>query len=347
MKLLIVTQKVDRYDPILGFFHRWIAEFAKHASLVNVLCLEVGEHALPKNVTLHSLGKDQGRPKIIWLWRLLRCAIEKRTDYEAVFVHMNPEYVVYAGWLWRLLQKPITLWYTHKSVTWMLRIAEKFVSQIATASVESCCIESDKISVVGHGIDTDLFTPRQRGQSDCLRLISVGRFSRTKGYDLLVEAVDLLRCRLRVRLTLVGGPITDDDREYEREVRELIKTKQLEGDVSLLGPQVQEAVVERLAGSDLFVHASETGSIDKVVLEALAMGLPVVSTSEAFSNMLSGIAHDLVPRQRTPGAIAACVERIAAQGPPTIQFLERSRTLIERAHSLPRLIQRLSNMLHS
>lgn len=30
MRLLIITQKVDENDAILGFFHGWIAEFAKH-----------------------------------------------------------------------------------------------------------------------------------------------------------------------------------------------------------------------------------------------------------------------------------------------------------------------------
>ena len=59
MKLLIVTQAIDSEHPILGFFHRWVEEFAKHCEHVHVICLQAGKHSLPANVTVHSLGKER------------------------------------------------------------------------------------------------------------------------------------------------------------------------------------------------------------------------------------------------------------------------------------------------
>ena len=59
MKLLILTQKVDKNDPILGFFHRWVEEFARHCEQVTVIALGVGEYDLPQNVRVFSLGKEQ------------------------------------------------------------------------------------------------------------------------------------------------------------------------------------------------------------------------------------------------------------------------------------------------
>ncbi len=50
MKLLILTQKVDINDDVLGFFHRWILEFAKHYEYITVIALEIGEYNLPENV---------------------------------------------------------------------------------------------------------------------------------------------------------------------------------------------------------------------------------------------------------------------------------------------------------
>ncbi len=38
MRLLITTQKVDKKDPILGFFHRWLEEFDKHRERLRVVC---------------------------------------------------------------------------------------------------------------------------------------------------------------------------------------------------------------------------------------------------------------------------------------------------------------------
>lgn len=63
MKLLIITQTVNTEDPVLGFFVRWIEEFAKHAETVEVICLKEGSHAfLPSNVRVYSLGKKRGAP---------------------------------------------------------------------------------------------------------------------------------------------------------------------------------------------------------------------------------------------------------------------------------------------
>jgi len=39
MKILILTQKIDKNDDILGFFHGWVAEFAQHCEKVTVIAL--------------------------------------------------------------------------------------------------------------------------------------------------------------------------------------------------------------------------------------------------------------------------------------------------------------------
>jgi len=82
MKLLILTQKIDKNDPILGFFHRWTKEFARQCEKITVICLEKGlpreisqsdtfsdkkkdftwgEYDLPENVSVYSLGKEKAR----------------------------------------------------------------------------------------------------------------------------------------------------------------------------------------------------------------------------------------------------------------------------------------------
>jgi hypothetical protein len=58
MKLLIVTQRVDRRDPILGFFHRWIMEFAGQCEQVIAIGQAKGSFDLPGNVIVVCLGKE-------------------------------------------------------------------------------------------------------------------------------------------------------------------------------------------------------------------------------------------------------------------------------------------------
>ena len=163
MRLLIVTQKVDKNDQNLGFFHRWIIEFAKHCQSIVVICLEEGRHELPANVKVLSLGKEkknfQFLKKFVYVNNFYRYIWNQRKNYDVVFVHMNPIYVVLGGWAWKLFGKPVTLWYTHKSVDLKLRVAEKFVQKIFTASKESFRLHSKKVMVTGHGVDIDKFSP--------------------------------------------------------------------------------------------------------------------------------------------------------------------------------------------
>jgi hypothetical protein len=92
MKLLIVTQVVDSTDLYLGFFHRWIEELAPRFENIEVVCLLEGKHALPKNVRIHSLGKERGKqPSYIYAFRFLKIVWRLRKEYDAVLVHMNQE----------------------------------------------------------------------------------------------------------------------------------------------------------------------------------------------------------------------------------------------------------------
>jgi len=116
MKLLIITQKVDKDDPILGFFHRWIEEFAKKFDSIIVICLEKGQYNLPKNTKVLSLGKPssvkaskgKGR-RLVYIWNFYKFTWQERKNYDAVFVHMNPVYVILGGLIWKIFKKKITL----------------------------------------------------------------------------------------------------------------------------------------------------------------------------------------------------------------------------------------------
>src|SRR5262249_21960920 len=147
------TQAVDLDDPVLSFFHAWIEEFAKNAEHVHVICLKEGRHTLPKNVSVHSLGKENGRSRTKYLFRLYKYVIGLRREYDLVFVHMNPEYLVAVGWLWRLMRKVVGLWYIHPRSSWCLRKGMKFAHVIFSASQQSFPHVTRKLMPVGLGVD--------------------------------------------------------------------------------------------------------------------------------------------------------------------------------------------------
>ncbi|TSC56672.1 MAG: hypothetical protein Greene041679_497, partial [Parcubacteria group bacterium Greene0416_79] len=229
MKILIITQKVDAADRTLGFFVRWIEEFAKHCERVTAICLELGPYRLPPNVSVHSLGKERLKienwkldisRRILYSCRFLRLIWSMRREYDSVFVHMNPEYAILGGLLWRVFGKKIVLWYVHKKVNWRVRLAEKLVDKIFTASRESCRLASKKVEVVGHGIPTEVFAPH-RARPPKLNLVTVGRVSPIKDlHTIIIAFLALKRTFPEAELSIIGDPITERDQRYAAQLQE-------------------------------------------------------------------------------------------------------------------------------
>ncbi|MGE5541244.1 MAG: glycosyltransferase [Bacillota bacterium] len=283
MKLLIVTQAVDSGDPVLGFFHRWLIEFAQHVESLTVICLYEGEHDLPENVQVYSLGKEHGaRSSVSYGWAFLKLVWRLRDSYDTVFVHMNPEYLVLAGPLWRMLGKRSVLWYMHKAVTWRLYLGVWWANAVCTASPQSMRIATRKKHVVGHGIIP--FPQVPPPSYPPLALLTIGRLSRIKRVHVVIDTLDMLvRSGIDARLTIVGGAVTDDGRKYETELRDQVEGLGLVGRVVFAGPQPQAALEEYFAAAHLFLHASDTGSLDKASLEPLSAGVPVITTDSELA----------------------------------------------------------------
>lgn len=264
MRILIATQVLDEHHSNLGFFVRWVAEFAKHCESVVVVASAVGKHNLPKNVTIYSLGKEIGLEHRSRVGRFFALMWSLRHEYDAVFVHMIPEFVIAGAIPWKLAGKKIGLWYVHGTVSWYLKVAAWFVDFIVTASPESCRVQSTKVHSVGHGIDTDFFTPDpavQRGE----QVLSVGRLMPSKRHDLAIRAATEEGKALRIA---GDGP--------EREPLEKL-ARELGARVTFLGGLSQAELRDEYRRAQYLYYASETGSLDKVILEARATDTPIVS----------------------------------------------------------------------
>ena len=125
MNLLILTQKVDKEDDNLGFFHRWLEKFAEKTDNVFVVANFVGEHNLPANVQVFSLGKEKKVGRIGRYINFYKYLLSTLPKTDAVFVHMIPAWVILAWLPAFIFRKRLYLWYTHKSVTPLLRIEDR------------------------------------------------------------------------------------------------------------------------------------------------------------------------------------------------------------------------------
>ncbi|MEN9920421.1 MAG: hypothetical protein RL538_314 [Candidatus Parcubacteria bacterium] len=330
MKILIVTQVVDKEHPILGFFHRWIEEFAKRCEQVHVICLQEGKHSLPANVTVHSLGKESGKGRLTYLLRFYTYIWKYRKEYDSVFVHMNQVYVILGAPLWRLSGKKIKLWYMHGSVPFTLRIAEKLAHKIFTGSSESFRIKSEKVIVTGHGIDTARFAPQAVPKT--IDLITVGRITPSKNLITLIETIAGLQEKKRVSLVIVGSAVTEDELRYEKQLHDKVRKLHLEDVITFKGKVTQSELPTILSGAKVFVTVAQNGSLDKAVLEAMSCGLPVVSMAPGTSSLPLSVAQT-----STKEEFLEQLERVIS----SISIVPDYVTYIKETHSLQKLIPKI------
>jgi glycosyltransferase involved in cell wall biosynthesis len=342
MKLLIVTQKVDSSDGVLGFMHGWIRAFAARVESVVVICLYEGVHDLPPNVRVLSLGKEAGQSRLKYIARFYSYIWRYRHEYDAVFVHMNQVYVVLGGPFWRLQRKYIALWYAHGHLARGLRLAERFANAIFTSTAGGFRLPSRKVKVVGQGIDTQVFAPQaNRSRESALQTVTVGRISRSKNYEQLLAALSILRTQgAPFRVSIIGAPITAQDEEYLGELKENISRDGLETHVSFEGPLPNQAIVPHLKQAGLFVNMGKTGSLDKAILEAMACGLPILTCNEALYEILG---PDLSTRLIFPKDDShALAQRMTwVMGMPVAERVAlgmRLREIVVEEHDLSRLV---------
>ena len=321
MRLLIVTQKVDRTDPILGFFHRWLEEFAAQCTEVHVIGQLVGEHDLPTNVHVYSLGKEKGESKFNQIRKFWKLQHQLQKDVDAVLVHMTPIWIV----LGCFFKKPKYLWYEARGKGWPLKFALNVVEKVFSASAHGMPLRTKKSVVVGHGIDLEQFTPS--GEKEEGLLVTVGRITRAKHVEVMLEAFAALP--EHYRLQIVGTTITEDDEQYLKELGPRLI------DRVEIGSMTQAELIPLLQRAEVFLHASST-PLDKAVLEALACGCPVISTSSAVQSLLPPQCH--VTDAKT---MAYAVTGITEMNESEMNSLQRQMQQEAQKHSLQKLISRL------
>ena len=334
MKLLICTQAVDANDPVLGFFVHWIELLAPGFESIEVICLREGSHTLPANVHVHTLGEGGALGRA---YRLKKIAWQLRRNYDRVFVHMNPEYLIVAGLLWKLLDKPTAFWYNHPADNLRLRLAVLFAQQIFYTSPYAATARFSKARQMPVGIDTDLFRPGEAHERGALYL--QGRVAASKRVELALAALRIVRERVPATLDIVGPEDTAYARELKARFKDLIEA----GGVRFLGPRKNEETPALYAVHGAALNLAAAGHFDKSAFEAMACGTPVVVSSPAFRGL---VPQEWIVEGEGPAALAEALARLIAL--PEAEYHALGATLraeVVRRHSLATLVSELTAAL--
>lgn len=305
MRLLVYTQIVDSADPILGFFHRWVEVLAARVEHITVICLQEGEHALPANVHVLSLGKEQAATRITYVWRFYAYMWRLRGSYDAVFVHMNQEYVLMGALLWYLQRVPFYLWRNHYAGTWLTRLASRLCTKVFYTSGASFTAQYAHAVRMPVGVDLSRFSARAGVPRAPRSILMLGRIAPSKRIDVFVEALGVLAQAGEDFSASIYGPVRIGDEPYRDRLAARIDELSLTH-VSLKGPVTHAEAATIYQQHHVFLNLSEPGMYDKTMFEAAASGCTVVS-----ANPESPFMHT----EATVQACAAALRNAFARAP--------------------------------
>ena len=350
MRVLMIVQQVDERNWLRGFTVAWIRALAAEVDHVHVLALEVSQPdvSLPDNVTVQSMGKEHGASRLReliafyrGLWRVIR-------EVDAVFSHMTPRYTWLAAPLASMFRKPQMLWFTHRKVSPELRAALFCARWAVTASADSFPLQSPKVHVMGHGIDTDRFSPGSDApDADPALILAVGRISPIKNYEVLLEAAALLRDE-PLRFAVAGQPAAPGDEAYQDKLLHQRDALGLpEDQFTFLGALATDDLIATYRRAAIVTNLSPAGLFDKAALEAMLTATPLIVTNPTFDPLL-GQHRDLLhlPDETDARALA---ERIrAVMGLSSEERAKIGEELRERTaaeHGLARLMARITALI--
>ncbi len=348
MKLLIVTQKVDENDGVLGFMHGWIREFSLSCEKVSVICLEKGEYHLPENVKVLSLGKERitderglrhGWTRIKYSWNLLRYIVRIRKDYDSVFVHMNEEYVLLGGIIWKILGKMVYMWRNHYSGSWKTRLAGFMCDKVFCTSKSSYTAKFKNAVLMPVGVDTELFKPVADIKREPRSIIFYGRMSQSKRPDILLKALaELVRKGIGFIAKLFGNPPEREQKFYE-DLKKSALDFGLSSRVGFLRsvPHIDGSKI--FSAHEIFVNLSPAGMYDKTLFEASGCGCLVLSTSPDFAELVKD--NRFFVTDLNPEAVAQKLEKILNFPESEKGELSKKFQQIALAQSLQNLSQKL------
>ncbi len=199
-----------------------------------------------------------------------------------------------------------------------------------------------KFHRVYNGVDVKQFT-RARFAREIPLIISVGRLIEKKGFSDLVAACSQLQREFCCEI-IGEGPL-------EEPLRAQIRESELADRVRLIGPMKQREIVARFAEANVFVlpcvmtRDGDMDNLPTVILEAMAAGLPVVSTPVAgIPEMIeAGVNGELVPcgdvAQLAKAIDSFLVDRNRAQ-----EFGRRGRELAAKKFSLTESVNQLREL---
>jgi glycosyltransferase involved in cell wall biosynthesis len=345
---VFICQAVDQDHPVLPTTVRWIEALASQPSVdsVTVLALRTGRYELPPTVNVKRFGRSNRVVTTAAFYGALVSSLRPRPDF--FFIYQGGPYPLLLLPVKLLLRIPVVQWKAHPVIGRAMSFYARWCDdRIFTAARASFPMDLPKLRVVGHGIDTDLFRPQERTRVGDLILVS--RIAPRKRIDQVIRAVAHANRGYGMRYGLnVYGATFAGDEDYAASLEGLIDRLGARDHVTLNGPVPQERLPALLNGHRASLNFSET-AIDKAALEAMACGLPVISTNDSLTEVMPADLRPILTSDKQSTELQAQTIHELLQRPDAeiARLGQRMRAVAVSDHSTERLFGRIVDEVES
>ena len=213
---------------------------------------------------------------------------------------------------------------------WTLNRADKIICYTdgEKENLEKLGIDPRKIIVIHNGVDTTLFTCRTPEKTtDKKQILWVGRFVTGKGVGYLIDAFFRVLIKIpNAHLVLVGvGP-------EKLAIEDKIKKLHLQSSVTIIDYLDNDKLPQIYKNSDIFVLPSLMEGVPRTILEAMACGVPVVTTNlPHLVNIIEGAGLIVPPKD--PTLLSDAILTILEDASIAENMGQRGRNKVEQEYS--------------
>ncbi len=217
-------------------------------------------------------------------------------------------------------------------VEYVLKFSDKVIVTNKTISLSLLKNVKPKTIFIPNGVDTQSFKPKDKKEADVKKILFVGRLETQKNLGNLISAIGDLEDKKNLSLTLVG------EGSLKRKLIQLAKEKKV--NLMIKSPIAHEKLPSLMREYDLFVLVSLIEGHPKVLLEAMAVGMPCL-VSQAQGNMeLSENGSNCLVCGFESEEITQGLQRLLTDSKMRKNISENARNFIAKKYDIQQLVDR-------
>lgn len=289
------------------------------------------------------LGKEEKKSRMMYIRHFYSYIWRERKNYDAVFVHMNQEYVLLGGLIWKLLGKKVYMWRNHHAGSYLTDVAAVFCTHIFCPSKFSYTAKYKKTIFMPVGVDTDFFKPIPSTIRLPHSILFLSRMAPVKKPDLLLRSLAFLNEKKADFTTSFYGDPLPKDISYYVELQAFAYRNNLLKHVSFHAGVPNDKTPEIYSAHEIFVNLSSSGMYDKTIFEAMSCGCLVLASNKNLEGLIDDrFIFEEGNEAELEAKLIALLNEPAGERENQRKLL---RSVVVKHHSLSKLAEKLSEII--